>query len=67
MAEIKRGGDVQTLNLLQLALINHGVDFMRGHSGFLSSAHGQTEIDATVAAFGAALEDVCAVVDQQVA
>ena len=67
LAEIKRGGDAQILDLLKLALINHGVDFMRGHSGFLSIAHGQAELNATIAAFGAALDDVCATVQQQVA
>jgi glutamate-1-semialdehyde 2,1-aminomutase len=56
--ELKRGGDVRLTGLLRLALINRGVDLMRGRSGFLSAAHTEADVDATVAAFGAALDDL---------
>jgi glutamate-1-semialdehyde 2,1-aminomutase len=59
-AELKRGGDTRALSLLRLALINRGLDLMRGRSGFLSAAHTEQDLDATVRAFGAALDDVCA-------
>ncbi len=58
--ELKRGGDQRQIDLMRMALINHGVDLMRGRSGFLSAAHSETEIDATVAAFAAALDDLAA-------
>jgi glutamate-1-semialdehyde 2,1-aminomutase len=57
-AELKRGGNPKLVSLLRLALINHGVDLMRGRSGFLSAAHSEQDITATVAAFDAALGDV---------
>lgn len=57
-AELKRGGDPQVIAMLRIALINHGVDLMRGRSGFLSWAHSESDIDATVAAFTRALDDL---------
>jgi glutamate-1-semialdehyde 2,1-aminomutase len=57
-AELKTGGDARLVRLLRLALNNHGVDLMRGRSGFLSAAHSEADIDATIAAFGAALDDI---------
>jgi glutamate-1-semialdehyde 2,1-aminomutase len=57
-AELKTGGDQQLLHLLRLGLNNHGVDLMRGRSGFLSIAHDEDDIAATVAAFAAALDDI---------
>ncbi|HEU4325781.1 MAG TPA: aminotransferase class III-fold pyridoxal phosphate-dependent enzyme [Roseiflexaceae bacterium] len=58
LAELKGGGDSALLARLRLALLNHGVDWMRGRSGFLSAAHTEQDIDATVAAFAAALDDL---------
>ncbi len=58
--ELKRGGDGRTIGLLRMALVNHGVDLMRGRSGFLSIAHTPDVIDATVAAFASAVDDVLA-------
>ena len=57
-AELKRGGDPQLLNALRLGFNNHGVDLMRGRSGFLSAAHTDADITATVAAFAATLDDM---------
>ena|SRR6266511_1338029 len=57
-AELKSGGDQRLLGLLRLGLNNHGVDLMRGRSGFLSAAHGAADVDATVAAFAATLDDI---------
>lgn len=42
---------------LKWALFNHGVDLM-GTGGMTSSAHTDEDIDATVAAFGAAIDDL---------
>jgi glutamate-1-semialdehyde 2,1-aminomutase len=58
--ELKRGGNQTTLNLWRMALNNHGVDLMRGRSGFLSWAHTKADLDATCAAFDAALSDLAA-------
>src|SRR4051812_10931582 len=60
MAELKSGGDPELLHLLRLGLNNHGVDLMRGRSGFLSAAHSEEDIVATVAAFAATLDDIAA-------
>ncbi len=57
-AELKRGGDPQLLNALRPGFNNHGVDLMRGRSGFLSAAHTDADITATVAAFAAVLDDM---------
>ena len=37
---------------------NHGVDLMRGRSGFLSAAHADADVDATVGAFASALDEI---------
>lgn len=58
LAELKRGGDSQLQALMRMALINHGVDLMRGRAGFVSAAHTPANIDATIAGFEAALHDV---------
>jgi len=42
---------------LKWALFNHGVDLM-GTGGMTSSAHSDADIDATVAGFAAAIEDL---------
>jgi len=58
--ELKSGGDPGLLRLLRLGLNNHGVDLMRGRSGFLSAAHSEADIEATVAAFTATLDAIAA-------
>jgi glutamate-1-semialdehyde 2,1-aminomutase len=57
-AELKGGGDAQLLTALRLGLNNHGVDMMRGRSAFLSAAHTDSDIAATVDAFAATLDDM---------
>jgi glutamate-1-semialdehyde 2,1-aminomutase len=57
-SELKSGGDARLLSLLRLGLNNHGVDLMRGRSGFLSSAHGADDIAATIVAFGSTLDEM---------
>jgi glutamate-1-semialdehyde 2,1-aminomutase len=57
-ATLKQGGDAQALGALRLALLNRGIDLMRGRSGFLSLAHSPGDIDSSVAAFEAALGDL---------
>jgi glutamate-1-semialdehyde 2,1-aminomutase len=57
-ATLKRGGDAHLLSNLRMALINHGVDLMRGRSGFFSRAHSPADLDATIVAFDAALGDI---------
>ncbi|MGB9752851.1 aspartate aminotransferase family protein [Roseiflexus castenholzii] len=56
--ELKRGGDPRLVQLLRLGMINHGVDLMRGRSGFVSAAHTPDDIDATIAAFAATLDAI---------
>jgi glutamate-1-semialdehyde 2,1-aminomutase len=58
--ELKRGGDPQFTALFRMALLNQGVDLMRGKSAFVSAAHTADDIDRTVAAFDAALHEVTA-------
>jgi glutamate-1-semialdehyde 2,1-aminomutase len=58
--ELKRGGDARLIAALRRGLNNHGVDLMRGRSGFLSTAHSDTDITTTVAAFAATLDDMAA-------
>ena len=58
LAELKSGGDARLLQQLRLGLNNHGVDLMRGRSGFLSAAHTGADVDATVAAFAATLDEM---------
>ena len=59
-ATYKRGGDAKKLALLRMALINHGVDLMRGRSGFLSQAHTPDDIASALHAFDLALADIIA-------
>lgn len=59
-ATYKRGGDAKKLALLRMALINHGVDLMRGRSGFLSQAHTPDDIATALKAFDLALTDIVA-------
>lgn len=56
--ELKRGGNPALIHLLRLGLINHGVDLMRGRSGFLSAAHTPADVAATVAALAATLDEI---------
>jgi len=58
VAELKSGGDPELLRLLRLGLNNHGVDLMRGRSGFLSAAHSEEDIVVTLAAFAATLDEI---------
>jgi glutamate-1-semialdehyde 2,1-aminomutase len=57
-AELKRGGDPRLIKALRLGLNNHGVDLMRGRSGFLSAAHTEADVAETVAAFAATLDKI---------
>jgi glutamate-1-semialdehyde 2,1-aminomutase len=59
-SDYKKGGDSQILGALRVALINRGIDLMRGRSGFLSLAHTTADLGAAVAAFDAALGDLAA-------
>lgn len=59
-AELRRGGDGRLLGMLRIALVNRGIDLMRGRSGFLSAAHVADDVQATVHGFGAALDDMLA-------
>jgi glutamate-1-semialdehyde 2,1-aminomutase len=58
LVELKRGGDPQRQKLFRMALLNHGVDLMRGRNGFVSAMHTMADIEATIAAFDAALHDI---------
>jgi glutamate-1-semialdehyde 2,1-aminomutase len=55
-AELKRGGDLRVLRMLRMALLNAGVDLMRGRSGFVSAVHSVADVAAMVAAFEEALD-----------
>lgn len=56
--ELKRGGDPRWIRLFRMALLNHGVDLMRGKSAFVSTAHSTADIDHTIASVDAALHEV---------
>lgn len=58
--ELKRGGDPRLVQLLRLGMNNHGVDLMRGRSGFVSAVHTMDDIEATIAAFAATLDAIAA-------
>ncbi len=60
LATLKRGGDPNLLRLLRMALHLNGVDLMRGRSGFVSAAHSEADIYATVEAIDAAIDLVLA-------
>lgn len=55
--ELKQGGSPRIHARFRMALLNHGVDLMRGKSAFVSAAHTTADIHATVAAIDAALHD----------
>jgi glutamate-1-semialdehyde 2,1-aminomutase len=58
LAELKAGMPARLHRPFRLAMLNHGVDLMRGTSAFVSAVHTEEDIDATIAAFGAALDDL---------
>ncbi len=58
LAELKQGGDSRLLAGFRLAMLNHGVDLLRGKSGFVSAAHTEADIETTIAAFDAALGEL---------
>jgi glutamate-1-semialdehyde 2,1-aminomutase len=60
VAELKRGGNPRLLQQLRMAMLINGVDLMRGRSGFVSAAHDEDDIHATVAAFDRALDMLAA-------
>ena len=55
-SELKAGVPPHLRTAFRLAMLNYGVDLMRGRSAFVSAAHTEADITATVAAFGAALD-----------
>lgn len=67
LAELKSGGNTRVLARLRLALLNQGVDWMRGRSGFLSAAHTEQDIDDTITAFTTALDELSNEQDFEVA
>ncbi len=58
LAELKQGGDPQLQRNFRLAMLNHGVDLMRGKSGFVSAAHTPDAIETTIRAFDTALGEI---------
>lgn len=58
LAELKQGGSPELHAQFRLAMLNQGVDLMRGKSGFVSAAHTENDIAHTVAAFDAALHEL---------
>jgi glutamate-1-semialdehyde 2,1-aminomutase len=58
LAELKAGMPPQLRRPFRLAMLNGGVDFMKGSSAFVSAAHSEADIAATVAAFGTALDAI---------
>jgi glutamate-1-semialdehyde 2,1-aminomutase len=58
LAELKAGMPARLRQPFRLAMLNHGIDLMRGTSAFVSVAHTEEDIAATVAAFGATLDQL---------
>ncbi len=58
LVELKAGVPAHLRRPFRLAMLNYGVDLMKGTSAFVSAAHAEEDIAATVAAFGAALDMV---------
>jgi len=56
-AEEPKGVVDELMRPLRWALFNHGVDLM-GNGGMVSSAHGDSEVADTVAAFRGAIGDL---------
>lgn len=57
-ADLKVPRGLQTVTKLLLAMRTHGVDFSSWPGGPVSAVHGPAELAETVAAFGAALDDL---------
>jgi glutamate-1-semialdehyde 2,1-aminomutase len=53
-----RGNDGKLVNLLRLAMINHGVDLTLWPGGTISAVHGEEELSRTVEAFRSSLRDL---------
>jgi glutamate-1-semialdehyde 2,1-aminomutase len=58
LAELKAGVPPRLRRAFRLAMLNGGIDFMKGSSAFVSAAHSEEDIATTVAAFGAALDAI---------
>ena len=58
LAELKAGIPAHLRKPFRLAMLNYGIDLMKGSSAFVSAAHTDEDIAATIAAFGAALDMV---------
>jgi glutamate-1-semialdehyde 2,1-aminomutase len=43
---------------LKRGMLNHGIDLMGGSGGFTSGVHTDTDIDVTVAAFEATVQEM---------
>ena len=56
LAELKAGVPAHLNRPFRLAMLNYGIDLIRGTSAFVSAAHTEEDIAATVAAFGGALD-----------
>lgn len=56
LAELKAGVPLHLRTPFRLAMLNYGVDLMRGRSAFVSAAHSEDDIKATFNSFGAALD-----------
>ncbi len=57
-ADLKVPRGLQTVTKLLLAMRTHGVDFSAWPGGPTSAVHGQAELDDTITAFRAALQDL---------
>ncbi len=58
LRDLKMGVPAHLRMAFRLAMLNYGVDFMRGRSAFVSAAHSADDITATIRAFGAALDSI---------
>ena len=50
--------DIKLVGALKRGMLNHGVDLMGGSGGFTSGVHSESDIDATIEAFGATVHDL---------
>lgn len=58
LQDLKSGIPAHLRQPFRLAMLNYGVDLMRGRSAFVSAAHSEEDISATIKAFGAALDTI---------
>ena len=58
LAELKAGVPAHLRTLFRLAMLNYGIDLMKGTAAFVSAAHSEADITATITSFGAALDMV---------